>query len=111
MKYPYPCTHCSFCCLIAQCPVSLRIHGPRQPGEQCPALSFEGDRSSCALVKTLGPEIMGSGQGCCISAQIVIRGVAYDFASLPEDIKTLAVRNVQRAPGRVLDRRTLQPIA
>jgi len=80
-------------------------------GTVCPSLSFAGDTSSCALVAKLGPEIMGSGQGCCISAQIVIQGKAYDFAALPEEIKTLAVRQMKARPGLVFDKRTLEPVA
>lgn len=111
MNYPHPCNHCGFCCIVQQCPVSLRIHGPRKKGETCPALSFNGDKSSCALVAKLGPEIMGSGQGCCTAATIIIRGRSYDFASLPDNIKVMAVRQIKQTPGLVFDKRTLQPVA
>lgn len=80
-------------------------------GKVCPSLSFTGDKSSCALVAQLGPEIMGSGKGCCMSAQVVIQGQPHDFASLPEDVKTMCARQLRQQRGLVLDKRTLQPIA
>lgn len=109
--YPNPCTHCGFCCIAQQCPVSIAVHGQMPRGKVCPSLSFTGDTSSCALVAKLGPEIMGSGAGCCISAQVVIQGKAYDFASLPEDVKIAAVRQIKARPGFVFDKRTLEPVA
>lgn len=111
MNFPNPCTHCGFCCIAQQCPVSLVVHGPRKPGETCPALSFNGDESSCALVASLGPETMGSGIGCCTSATVVMRGQLFDFASLPAEAKTMAVRQIRTRPGSVLDKRTLKPVA
>ena len=109
--YPNLCTHCGFCCLAQQCPVSIAVHGKLQRGEVCPSLSFAGDKSSCALVARLGPTIMGSGAGCCTAATVVIQGRPHDFAALPEQIKTLCVRQIRQRPGLVLDKRTLQPIA
>lgn len=109
--YPHPCTHCGACCIIAQCPASIAVHGKLQRGEVCPSLSFAGDKSSCALVARLGPTIMGSGAGCCTAATVVIQGKPYDFAALPEEIKTLAVRQMKARPGLVFDKRTLEPVA
>lgn len=109
--YPNPCTHCGFCCIAQQCPASIAVHGKLARGVVCPSLSFTGNKSSCALVAKFGPEIMGSGVGCCISAQVVIQGKAHDFASLPEDVKIAAVRQIKARPGLVFDKRTLEPVA
>ena len=110
-EFPHPCSHCGFCCLAQQCPASIAVHGMLPRGEACPSLSFTGDKSSCALVAKLGPEIMGSGKGCCTSATVLIQGHPFDFASLPEALKTLCVRQIRQRPGLVLDKRTLQPVA
>lgn len=109
--YPNPCTHCGFCCIAQQCPVSIAVHGIVPRGKVCPSLSFTGDTSSCALVAKLGPEIMGSGQGCCISATMYKNGRPFEFSDLSPEMKIAAVRQIRSTPGLVYDKRTLEPVA
>jgi hypothetical protein len=92
MNYPNPCNRCGFCCLALPCPVELQVFGPRPPGKTCPALSFEGDVAKCGLVEVLGPATLGVGAGCCVKATAYRNGRAYDFASLPDEIKVLVTR-------------------
>jgi len=42
-----PCNRCGKCCEDDQCPLSVKVFG--EIGA-CPALEWEGDRSSCGLV-------------------------------------------------------------
>jgi hypothetical protein len=89
-KYPHECSRCGMCCLIETCPICKGVH--KTVNGVCPELSFSFDIASCNLVKTVGKDTLGIGQGCCISAKIFAKGKEYDFASLPPALKTLAVR-------------------
>jgi hypothetical protein len=96
MTYPHPCNRCGFCCVVAPCPAELHLFGPRAPGATCPALSFNGTESTCALVAKVGPEVMGIGVGCCIKATAFVKGQPIDFASMPGEMKILATQQAQR---------------
>jgi hypothetical protein len=38
---------------------------------------------------------MGIGVGCCVSARLYSRGTEFDFASLPDELKIRAVRQIR----------------
>ena len=88
MKFPFNCCRCGMCCLSVQCPVSLMKYGEQKT---CPALSFStGYLASCSHA---GKEVP-IGDGCCIKARAYKNGVKYDFASMPNEIKYRAVRDL-----------------
>ena len=93
--YPNPCSRCGFCCIAETCPVGQKMFGVERFG-QCPGLKFEGDKATCSAYSLLCSgdmkkaeieEILGIGKGCCIKARAFKDGVAYDFASIPKDMK------------------------
>lgn len=87
MKYPYECCRCGLCCVNEQCPVSIEVYGVK---DSCPALSFNGDEASCALVG-----IVPVGDGCCIKARIFMRGEGErDYSSLSSAQKRLVVQRI-----------------
>lgn len=95
-QYPNPCNRCGYCCEIQVCPVGLSVFGgPKY--RPCPALQWEGNESSCGLVKAAegsmheeeAKKVIGIGAGCDISAKAVAGGIAYDFASLPDETKIM----------------------
>lgn len=114
-EYPNPCNHCGMCCLIEVCPVGLEVMGisKEERRQKCPALQWGGNESKCGLVtnpgrytsnpahvaalKNCGPEIIGSGKGCCISAKVVTDGVAVEFADLPDTAKILIAQRTRCA--------------
>ena len=60
----------------------------------CPMLQFDGDVAACNA-----PEWIPFGDGCCIKARAYRDGVKYDFASLPKELKILAVRPLKKMKG------------
>lgn len=92
MKFPYKCCRCGMCCLSMQCPISIKIYGIQSI---CPALSFENNIASCKYAGTLVP----IGDGCCIKARAFKDGVEYDFASLPNELKFIAVKQLRGING------------
>ena len=90
-SYPNPCCRCGFCCLSETCPTGQRVYlvGKHDP---CPGLTFEAGESVCRLALNCAGEtqalfLLGIGQGCCIKARALAKGVTYDFAMLPPHVK------------------------
>jgi hypothetical protein len=78
-------------------------------GAPCPYLEFENDNAVCKLAEVLCDltpcyvgkalysketvlEMFGIGKGCCIKARAYKNGKEYDFASLPEAVKKVVVK-------------------
>ena len=101
-----PCSHCGVCCLLQRCPVVIGLKGG-QRNVRCEELLFDGTTSSCGLiVKGLAtPQEIGSGLGCCISAQVHINGQMEYFAALPEEVKTQAANHLRLNQATVVHRR------
>ncbi len=57
------CVGCGYCCLKAQCAVSLDVYGPLA---RCKALYWNGSMYRCGLAK-LWTEELAIGEGCCSS--------------------------------------------
>jgi hypothetical protein len=101
--YPFPCNRCGFCCIAKQCQVSVQVFGQLPNGIVCPALSFDGDVSSCGLIAMAKPEfkdeamkVLGIGAGCCVKARVMtVGGQQLDFAAMPDDQKVGAVRQIR----------------
>lgn len=114
--YPNPCCRCGFCCLSETCPAGQDAFGVGKH-DPCPALSFEGDFHvdpvTLAAVENPGPHLavcalavhapnpewaaffIGVGQGCCIKARAIAKGVTYDFAMLPPHVKRALARGAR----------------
>jgi len=68
----YECVGCGYCCLTAQCSVSINVHGVH---DICPSLIWNADkqRHECKLIDL--PGVLGEkfrkmlfiGEGCCSS--------------------------------------------
>lgn len=97
-RYPFPCVRCGFCCLAEPCPVAMRHHGIGK-GQPCPSLQWDGPEALCGLAALIPADVLGIGSGCCIKARAIAGGVAYDFASLPPNLKTGLA---QRARGQMI---------
>lgn len=129
MTFPHPCTHCGLCCLSTPCPAAIYLMGARK-SRACPALEWNPDKpdeSRCGLITHpethLSPpalayvranvpdmaEALGSGQGCCISAQVVTTKGTEDFAALPPEEKTILVRALRGLPNSQLSTLNPQP--
>ena len=99
-KYPYPCCRCGYCCVSEVCPTGQRVYLVAQH-DPCPALSFDDEGLAvCSLaVNAPNPEwaafFIGVGEGCCIKARALAKGVTYDFAMLPPHIKRALARGVK----------------
>ena len=89
--YPNPCCRCGFCCLSETCPTGQTGFGVGEH-DPCPGLSFDGEVAVCDLAANAPNQawaefFIGVGDGCCIKARALAKGVTYDFAMLPPHIK------------------------
>lgn len=68
----HKCMGCGYCCVTAQCAVSVRTHGTR-PGKVCPELLWENGRHYCRLMRLPGKmgeayrKELAANTGCCSS--------------------------------------------
>lgn len=84
--------------------MAMRHHGIGR-GQPCPSLQWDGQRACCGLAAMLPLAVLGIGAGCCIKARAIAGGVAYDFASLPPDLKSgLAQRARQQMIPQIQSR-------
>jgi len=91
MKYR-PCVHCGYCCLKAQCVLSVMKYGLQ---ERCPALYKQGEDYLCALAdKHADP--LAIGKGCCSPLNSKRRSKIVDFIS--DTIKSLFVNEALDPP-------------
>ena len=120
--FPHPCNHCGLCCIATVCPVGQTLM--RIPAQgPCPALEWSPenpDQSRCGLITRpehyLSPaairavrhhpqplsEALGSGQGCCIAARVIVQGQTHDFASRPSETKITHVRHLLANPQSLI---------
>jgi hypothetical protein len=91
-KFPNPCCRCGFCCLSETCPAGQAFYGIGKE-DRCPGLSFDEDEVATCFIALTDPRVIGVGAGCCIRARAIRRGVAYDFASLPNYLKRSIAQN------------------
>ena len=89
-KFPYECCRCGMCCLSMTCEVGQAVFGIDRD-ELCHALVFKGDEAECKLA----PHAVPVGDGCCIKARAFKDGEKFDFASLPSELKKIAVKQVR----------------
>jgi hypothetical protein len=81
------------CCQSAVCPAGQVYYGVHPYGSKrtCPGLSFDLEGMAHCAIAEYGNEnqkkALGIGQGCCIKARALAKGVTYDFAMLPPHIK------------------------
>ena len=105
IKFESECVRCGFCCLSCTCPAGVEIYGVERV-DLCPGLIFKRDSASCQAARNMIsagiPEqsvhqVMGFGQGCCISARAYKNGVKYDFAGLPDESKRWLAQTAKKA--------------
>ena len=94
MEYEKECCRCGMCCLSEPCPIS-RDYFHITKYEKCSALTFDNDGAICNLVAIFGKEVLGIGAGCCIKARAFKKdGEQFDFATLSDDMKLRAVKDM-----------------
>jgi len=87
-KYPNECVRCGFCCMWELCPVAKLLNPFSSP--PCLFMSFNGEVATCELAGDIVP----IGDGCCILAKAYKDGVQIDFASMPPNMKKMAVKQL-----------------
>jgi hypothetical protein len=115
-EYPNPCNNCGLCCITEVCSVGQIVLGiaPDERRQKCPALEWDepGTESRCGLLtnperytdnpvhiagmKARGPEMIGSGQGCCFKGKVYMMGEPYEFADLPDHAKVIVAQRFKR---------------
>jgi len=88
-EFKNPCSRCGMCCIAEVCPIGQAHYGIGKR-DKCPALSFDGAVSSCAL-----RDLVPFGDGCCIKARAYQNGICYNFADLSPSMKQLAVSQIK----------------
>ena len=90
-SFPDKCCQCGMCCLSMTCIIGQDIYGIGED-ELCHALVFKEDIAICNLAGGWVPV----GDGCCIKGRVIIKGVEYQFSSLPIPLKRMAASQVRK---------------
>ncbi len=82
----HQCVGSGYCCVKAQCMVSLALHGRK---DECPELDWNGQRHVCKLMLMPDPQganvrrQLSAGAGCCSSLNSWRREPLRDRRRLP----------------------------
>ena len=106
-----PCNNCGQCCADQLCPLARMVTGLNYDAGPCPALSFDGDQSSCDMVTH--PErwnfagTLAHGKDAMSKAALFLIGAGFGCdGQLEGEVVDPVARKIMRAG---LDRSRIKP--